>query len=217
MNPKKHKWLAFIFCLSLILGSFSVMSYATTPEGQQNPDSNWGEGLFDEELNSDYITPEAIEPENITPEAIDPEADNEEPDEAGEPGNEPIDEENVSDEETSEPVVDEEANEEDLVEEPLEEAIIEDPVAATLTIVQRLIVGDKHLDDTEIIEGLIVGDIIDLTSYVRIDEWLTFTGNIEDITLNEEQNTIVLEYKPAPGVIVVLPEDMPEDEPGAIQ
>lgn len=46
MNPKKYRWLAFIFCLSLIFGSFGGYSYAFEPLNQsvleQTSDFNGG-------------------------------------------------------------------------------------------------------------------------------------------------------------------------------
>ena len=95
---------------------------------------------------------------------------------------------------------------EELVTEP---AIVVEPVTAALTITHRLIVGDKYLDEIQTIEGLEVGQTVDLKQYYVAETWIEYISNsIDSITLEEQQNSIILEYKPIEGVVVTLSEDI---------
>lgn len=96
-----------------------------------------------------------------------------------------------------------------------EPAIVVEPVAATLTITHRLIVGDKHSDITQTIEGLTVGQVIDLTPYLTAEDWEESLSRVTNVTLENTENIIVLEYavKADSGVIVVIEDDV-EDAGG---
>ena len=97
-----------------------------------------------------------------------------------------------------------------------EPAIVVEPVAATLTITHRLIVGEKHSDITQTVEGLTVGQDIDLTPYLTAEAWEESLSQVTNVTLENTENIIVLEYavKADSGVIVVI-EDNVENAGGA--
>ena len=112
---------------------------------------------------------------------------------------------------TEEPVVTEPAiTEEEVVTEP---AVVVAPETVTLTITHRLIVGDGYLDDVQIVEGLTLGEVIDLQPYKITEDWLKPASDISTITLSESQTSILLEYKPVEGFVVVIPEEIPNDMP----
>jgi len=94
-----------------------------------------------------------------------------------------------------------------------EPAIIVEPTAASLKITHRLIVGDQYIDDVRTVEGLEVGQTIDLETYILVEEWFELTSDVNNITLNEEQTSILLEYKPVEGFVVIIPESIPADAP----
>lgn len=115
-------------------------------------------------------------------------------------GQEPVGDEGDVEEPAEEPVAEEEIiaeeplEEEVLEEELLEEEVIVEPAAATLTIVQRLIVGGEIDDFIQVIEGLEVGQIVNLAEYIVDAEFVIYTGDVAEITLSEENSEVILEY-----------------------
>jgi hypothetical protein len=94
---------------------------------------------------------------------------------------------------------------EEVVTEP---AIIVEPVAATLTITHRLTVGDEYVDEIQTIEGLETAQTIDLKQYAVTGAWIECISSLDPITLDGEQNSVTIEYKPAEGVVIRLSEDI---------
>lgn len=76
-----------------------------------------------------------------------------------------------------------------------EPAIIVEPVAATLTIVQRMNIGEQQIDSERIIDNLVVGQGLDLKQYIVVQKEIEFVGSITNITISKDKETIVLEYK----------------------
>ena len=75
-----------------------------------------------------------------------------------------------------------------------EPAIVVEPVAATLTITHRLIVGDSYTEEARVIDGLEVGQTVDLAQYMASIDWAECTTPETNITLDSTEDTIVLEY-----------------------
>lgn len=92
---------------------------------------------------------------------------------------------------------------EEVVTEP---AIVVEPTAATLTITHRLIVGDEYAEEIRVIDGLEVGQTLDLTEYLAPIDWVECITQEKSITLELAENTVVLEYVVSEGadVSVVL-------------
>ncbi|MDD2216923.1 MAG: hypothetical protein PHW03_04645 [Eubacteriales bacterium] len=84
--------------------------------------------------------------------------------------------------------------EEMLPEELLEEEIIVEPIAATLTIVQRLIIDGEIDDFIQVIDGLEVGQIVNVSDYIVVKENIVYTSDVTEITLSGENSEVILEY-----------------------
>jgi hypothetical protein len=115
----------------------------------------------------------------------------------------PVEEELPPVEEELPPVVEIPVIEEEVVTEP---AIVVEPTAATLTITHRLIVGDEYAEEIRVIDGLEVGQTLDLTEYLAPIDWVECITQEKSITLELAENTVVLEYVVSEGadVSVVL-------------
>lgn len=76
-------------------------------------------------------------------------------------------------------------------------AIVVEPVKATVTIVQRLNLGEgydqSYSEYTQEVNDQVAGTEFDITPYIVTDEQVKFVGNSDPILLKEE-NTIILEY-----------------------
>lgn len=93
------------------------------------------------------------------------------------------------------PVLEEEiVPEEVLPEELLEEEVIAEPIPATLTIVQRLMVGETEREFIQMIDGLEVGQVVDLADYIIQAENVLCISEGGQITLSEENTSVILEY-----------------------
>lgn len=84
--------------------------------------------------------------------------------------------------------------EEILPEELLEEEVIAEPISATLTIVQRLMVGETEREFIQMIDGLEVGQVVDLADYIIQAENVLCISEGGQITLSEENTSVILEY-----------------------
>ncbi|WP_419824487.1 hypothetical protein [Anoxybacterium hadale] len=107
------------------------------------------------------------------------------------------------------PVVEIPVIEEEVVTEP---AIVVEPTAAVLTITHRLNVGNQQVDEVQTVEGLEIGQVVDLEQYVLTEDWFEIASDVNSITLNEEQTSIILEYKPLEGFVVAIPESTSEEQ-----
>ena len=121
----------------------------------------------------------------------------------------PAEEELPPVEEELPPVVEIPVIEEEVVTEP---AIVIEPTAAALTITHRLIVGDQSVDEVQTVEGLEIGQVVDLEPYFLTESWFEITSNFTSITLNEEQTSVILEYRPVEGFVVAIPESTSEEQ-----
>jgi hypothetical protein len=74
------------------------------------------------------------------------------------------------------------------------EPVIVEPVAATLTIIHRLTVGGKDIEEIQVVTDLEVGQTIYLEEYFASEEWVECTSQVTNITLDGSENTIILEY-----------------------
>ena len=102
----------------------------------------------------------------------------------------------------------------EIVEEAATEpAIVAEPTTTSLTITHRLIVGDQYADDVRTVEGLEIGQVINLEPYILTEDWFELASDVSSITLNEEKTSIIMEYKPVEGFVVVIPEEIPNDMP----
>ncbi|QOX63380.1 hypothetical protein FRZ06_08450 [Anoxybacterium hadale] len=61
-------------------------------------------------------------------------------------------------------------------------------------------------------EGLEIGQVVDLEQYVLTEDWFEIASDVNSITLNEEQTSIILEYKPLEGFVVAIPESTSEEQ-----
>ena len=75
-----------------------------------------------------------------------------------------------------------------------EPAIVVEPTAAALTIVQRLVTEDGNEESAQVIEGVEIGQVIDLTQYLMDLKWAKCITEEMSISLNAGMNTAVLEY-----------------------
>ena len=75
-----------------------------------------------------------------------------------------------------------------------EEEIIVEPIAATLTIVQRLIIDGEIDDFIQVIDGLEVGQIVNVSDYIVVKENIVYTSDVTEITLSGENSEVILEY-----------------------
>lgn len=107
------------------------------------------------------------------------------------------------------PVVEIPVIEEEVVTEP---AIVVEPTAAALTITHRLIVGDQSVDEVQTVEGLEIGQVVDLEPYFLTESWFEIASDFISITLNAEQTSVILEYKPVEGFVVAIPESTSEEQ-----
>ncbi len=92
------------------------------------------------------------------------------------------------------PIVEEEILPEEVLPEELLEEVIAEPMPATLTIVQRLIVGETESEFVQMIDGLEVGQVVDLADYIIRTENVLCISDGGQITLSEENMSVILEY-----------------------
>ena len=76
-------------------------------------------------------------------------------------------------------------------------AIVAAPVAATLTITQRLTIDGQNMDMVQTFDGFEVGQTINLANYIVNDASVVCVSNPSEITVNEANNTAMIEYNPA--------------------